>query len=139
MNGTGVAAQTRNLAERLVIFEAASKYALEDDAEGTCRVCEKLRRPLVTLTGSAGFNSLLSRALILAQREAPALGAVEVKADGSMQGFQGTAAEAAHVLVTYLLSLLITFIGETLTMRLIDDIWPDLPQRAVLPLEKEAK
>lgn len=139
MNGTGVAAATRELAERLVIFEAASKHALEDDADTTCRVCEKLRRSLVTLTGNAGFSSLLSRALILAQREAPALGTVEVKADGSMQGFQGAAAAAAHVLVSYLLSLLVTFIGDTLTMRLINDIWPDLPQRAVLPLEKEAK
>jgi len=139
MNGTGVAAQTRELAERLVRIEAASKHVAEEDADATCRVCEKLRRPLVTLTGSAGFSSLLSRALILAQREAPALGTVQVKADGSMQGFQGAAAAATHVLVTYLLSLLITFIGETLTMRLIDDIWPELPQRAVSPLEKEAK
>jgi len=139
MNGIAVAAETRALAERLVMFEAASEHALEDDADATCRVCEKLRRPLVTLTGNAGFSSLLSRALILAQREVPALGTVQVKADGSMRGLQEAGAAATHVLVSYLLSLLITFIGDTLTMRLLDDIWPDLPRRAVWPLGKEAK
>jgi len=139
MNGIGVAAETRELAERLVMFEAVSKHALEDDADATCRVCEKLRRPLVTLTGNAGFSSLLSRALILAQREAPALGTVQVQADGSMHGLQEAGAAATQILVTYLLSLLITFIGDTLTMRLIDDIWPDLRRRTVSPLEKEAK
>jgi hypothetical protein len=49
------------------------------------RVCEKLRRPLTTLAGAIGFQSLMLRALTLAKRGAPSLSAVEVTADGSLQ------------------------------------------------------
>jgi hypothetical protein len=139
MNRTGATSDTRELAEQLVAFEIASKSVSEADAHATCRVCEKLRRTLVTLTGTAGFNSVLLRALTLARREAPALSVVTVKADGSMEGLEGVAAQATPVLVAYLLSLLITFIGETLTMRLLHDIWPDLPGAALNARGKESK
>jgi hypothetical protein len=127
MNPTAVSSETRELAKRLVAFEAELKNPSRDDAHATCRVCEKLRRPLVTLAGTAGYSSLLLRALTLAQREASALSEVEVKPDGSLEGLDGQAAQAHPILVAYLLSLLITFIGEALTMRLLRDIWPDLP------------
>jgi hypothetical protein len=52
------------------------------------RVCEKLRRPLTTLAGAIGFQSLILRALTLAKREAPSLSAVEVTADGSLTGWR---------------------------------------------------
>jgi hypothetical protein len=139
MNRTGVTVETRELANRLVAFEAASESVFDADSDATCRVCEKLRRPLITLTGTAGFSSLLLRALTLAQREAPALNVVQVKADGSMEGLEGAAGVATPVLVAYLLSLLITFIGETLTLRLLHDIWPDLPSPATTVLGKETK
>jgi hypothetical protein len=77
--------------------------------------------------------------LTLAKREAPALSVVQVKPDGSMEGLEGAAGAATPVLVTYLLSLLITFIGDTLTMRLLYDIWPDLPGAASTALVKETK
>lgn len=128
MSQTGIKSETRELAEQLVAFEARSQNVSTADRLAPCRVCEKLRRPLVTLTGTAGFSSLLSRALTLAKREAPALSAVQVKPDGSLEGLEGEAAQAHPILVGYLLSLLITFIGETLTMRLLHDVWPDLPE-----------
>jgi hypothetical protein len=139
MNRTGVTVETRELAEQLIAFEAASKSGSGADTHAPRRVCEKLRRPLVTLTGTAGFSSLLLRALTLAKREAPALSVVQVKPDGSMEGLEGAAGAATPVLVTYLLSLLITFIGDTLTMRLLYDIWPDLPGPASTALVKETK
>ena len=117
----------RDLAERLVAFEAAETTISPADSVATCRVCEKLRRPLSALTGAAGFSSLLARALTLAKRECPALGAVGVNPDGSLDGLVGEAARASSVLVAHLLDLLATFIGETLTMRLLHDVWPDLP------------
>ena len=52
---------------------------------------------------------------------------------------EGEAAQAHPILVGYLLSLLITFIGETLTMRLLHDIWPDLPGLDLNSLGKESK
>lgn len=127
MSQTHVKSEIRELAQRLVAHEAGSQTVSRADRLAPCRVCEKLRRALVTLTGTAGFSSLLSRALTLAQRESPALSAVQVKPDGSLEGLEGEAAQAHSILVGYLLSLLITFIGDPLTMRLLHDIWPDLP------------
>ncbi len=112
MSQTGIKSETRELAEQLVALEAGSQSVSGADRFATCRVCEKLRRPLVTLTGTAGFSSLLARALTLAQRESPALSEVQVKQDGSLEGLEGDAAQAHPILVGYLLSLLITFIGE---------------------------
>jgi hypothetical protein len=127
MNQADVISGTRKLADQLVALEAAVTSVSKADANATCRVCEKLRRPLVTLTGTAGFSALLQRALALAKREATVLAGVSVEADGSLKGLEGEATAATNVLVACLLSLLITFIGQTLTMRLLQEIWPDLP------------
>jgi hypothetical protein len=139
MNISNVSAEGRVFAKRLVAFEAAREQTSGDDADATCHVCEKLRHPLVTLTGTAGFVSLLSRALTLAKRDAPALHAVQVRPDGSMEGLQGEATMAHPLLVAHLLGLLITFIGEDLTMRLVHDIWPDFPESHPISSEKEPK
>jgi hypothetical protein len=139
MSQPGVKSEIRELAEQLVAFEANSQSVSTADRLATCRVCEKLRRPLVTLTGTAGYSSLLDRALTLAKRESRALSAVQVKPDGSLEGLEGEAAQAHPILVGYILSLLITFIGETLTMRLLHDIWPDLPGLDLNTLGKESK
>jgi hypothetical protein len=124
MSRNGIHCGTKELAEQLVALEAGSKSI---STAATCRVCEKLRGPLVKWMGPAGFSSLLSRALALARRECPALGAVQVKPDGSLEGLESAAAQAHPILVGYLLSTLITFIGVTLTMWLLHDIWPDQP------------
>lgn len=142
MNQASITSGTRALAVQLLALEEASKDIAESDTRATCRVCEKLRRSLVTLTGTGGYVSLLSRALTLAQREAPVLGAVRVRPDGSLEGLEAEAAKAHPVLVAYLLSLLNTFIGETLTMRILKDIWPDLPvseQRLIRKESNESK
>ncbi len=97
------------------------------------RVCEKLRLPLSKLAGVAGFRSLLSRALALAKAEVPSLVAVHVGADGSLAGLDGpghdqdagAGGRAGVVVVAQLLGLLVTFIGEPLTLRLVRDAWPN--------------
>jgi hypothetical protein len=101
------------------------------DMHAVCRVCDNLRRPLTTLVGAAGFRSLLARALTLAKRESPVLGAWEVKADGSLQGLNGEAAQLGSVLIAHLIGLMITFIGEVLTLRLLHDVWLDLPSSEI--------
>lgn len=94
-------------------------------------VCEKLRQPLSMLAGVAGFRSLLSRALALAGDEVRWLKAVHVKADGSLEGLdeaQLSDAEIAAgeaVLVARLIGLLVTFIGEALTVHLVQEAWPE--------------
>ena len=96
------------------------------------QVWEKLRVSLTQLAGSEGFTSLLRRALALARADVPALQPVTLRTDGSQKVIDGLAADAevggpdAFVAITtHLLTLLVTFIGESLTLRLIRDAWPD--------------
>jgi hypothetical protein len=85
------------------------------------------------LVGVAGFRSLMSRAVAMAKAEVPSLAAVQVRADGSLEGLDGAGpdqiagagSEAGVVIVAQLLGLLVTFIGEPLTLRLVRDAWPD--------------
>ena len=136
MTRAGSKQAARDLAEWLVAFEAGTSEILSEDRLATCRVCEKLRRPLSHLTGVAGFSSLLARALTLAQREDAALIGVRVTPDGTLDGLSGEAAKGITTLIANLIELLTTFIGESLTLRLLHDIWPDLPASEANPGER---
>ena len=52
---------------------------------------------------------------------------MEVNDDGSIEGLTGKATEANAVLIAHFVELMETFIGETVTAWLLNDIWPDLP------------
>jgi hypothetical protein len=132
MNTTTPAIQ--NLARRLIALEAAREPS--DGLVGAAvRACEKLRVPLAKLVGVDGFRSLMARVMALATADVPWLDSVQVRADGSLEGFdaarcqQGAAqgGEAGAVVVVQLLGLLVTFIGEPLTLALVRDAWPDAP------------
>jgi hypothetical protein len=124
----------QNLARRLIALEAAGVPSDGLVAEAV-RACEKLRVPLAKLAGVAGFRSLMTRAMALATAEAPWLASVQVRADGSLEGFdadglyQGAvpSGEPGVVVVAQLLGLLVTFIGEPLTLRIVRDAWPHAP------------
>ena len=126
--------QTRDLAQRLLASENAAGKTSESTEFAAFGVCERLRQPLITLAGVAGFRSLLSRALTLARAEAPGLSAVQVAADGSLKGLDELASQTdkeqardgGAILIAQLLGLLLTFIGEGLTLRLIQDVWPEV-------------
>ena len=128
-----IPAQTRDLALRLLAYESAAGKTSEPTEFAAFRVCERLRQPLITLTGVAGFRSLLSRALTLARAEAPSLSVVQVAADGSLKGLdelepqidKEQARDEGAILIAQLLGLLLTFIGEGLTLRLVQDVWPE--------------
>lgn len=125
--------KSRHLAQRLLTYEAVGGENSEPAESPAFRVCAKLRRPLVTLAGVAGFRSLLSRALMLARAQAPSLGAVGVAADGSLkvqdefasQSNKEPASDGGTILIAELIGLLLTFIGESLTLRLVQDVWPE--------------
>lgn len=125
----------RDFARRLIAVEAARDEPPVVGAREAVRVCEKLRLPLARLAGVAGFRSLMSRALALAKAEVSSLAAVQVRADGSLEGLDdagpdrdaGAVGEGGVVVVAQLLGLLVTFIGEPLTLRLVRDAWPDAP------------
>jgi hypothetical protein len=126
--------QTRDLALRLLAYENAGGKTSEPTEFAAFGVCERLRQPLINLAGVAGLRSLLSRALTLARAEAPSLSAVQVAADGSLQGLDelrpqvdaDEAREAAITLVTQLLGLLVRVVGEATTLQLVtSEILPD--------------
>jgi hypothetical protein len=118
----------RAWAERLLVAEAAN----ESDARGTnvFRVCDKLRASLAQFVGPDGFTALLRRALALARVDVPLLKAAEITAEGHLTGleeFGGDAknhVEAATAITAHLLGLLVTFIGEPLTLTLMRDCFP---------------
>ena len=85
--------ESRHLAQRLLTYEAVAGEKSEPTESAAFRVCAKLRRPLITLAGVAGFRSLLSRALTLARAEAPSLSALQVAADGSLKGLDELASQ----------------------------------------------
>jgi hypothetical protein len=122
----------QDLARRLIALEAARDPSAGLVGEAV-RACEKLRGPLAKLAGVAGFRSLMARALALATADVPWLDAVQVRADGSLEGFDAAGrqrgavpgGEAGVVVVAQLLGLLATFIGEPLTRQLVRDAWPD--------------
>jgi hypothetical protein len=124
---------SRHLAQRLLTYEAVAVGHSDPAESAAFRVCAKLRRPLTTLAGVAGFRSLLSRALTLARAEAPSLSAVKVGADGSLKGLdelepqinKEQAREGGTLLIAQLIGLLLTFIGEGITLQLVQDVWPE--------------
>jgi hypothetical protein len=127
--------QTRELAERLIACETRGRNSPETKTPAAFFVCEKLRPYLATFMGSTGFRALLSRALAVANADDAWLRTVHVKTDGSLGGFDGpdvqvnpeARAEGSVVLVSQLLGLLVVFIGENLTVRMVRELWPKVP------------
>jgi hypothetical protein len=136
---------TRDLAQRLLTYEADADQSSMSMESATLRTYEKLRQCLVSFAGVAGFQSIAARALTLTQMEVPGLCSVQVAADGALQGlsdFESQATmdkdqvgsmqsgedppgEAGAILVARILDLLLTFLGEALTLSLLRDAWPD--------------
>lgn len=127
--------EMRDLAHRLLTYEANVDNTSKPAESTTLCVYEKLRQGLGALAGSAGFQSLASRALTLARSEVPSLSAVQVSANGDLQGMSAIALpidikkdrvhEGGVVLISRILGLLLIFLGEVLTMNLLRDMWPD--------------
>jgi len=97
------------------------------------RVCETLRVSLTPFIGADGFEVLLRRALALSRAEAPTLKTIKVTAGGQLERMEaapddsGQDREAAISITARLLGLLVTFIGEPMTLRLISKALPDAP------------
>ena len=126
--------QMRDFAARVVAFEARENGTTGAGNPVAFSICEKLRPHWANLMGSIGFRTLLSRALVSARGKAAWLRAVHVQADGVLEWSgkpeeQPAAAEMAvgsAVLLVELVGLLEGFIGDTLAMRMMHDVWPKL-------------
>ncbi|MDB6175665.1 MAG: hypothetical protein JWL59_4976 [Chthoniobacteraceae bacterium] len=126
--------QTRNLAVHLIAYETEENKLSEDGLPAVFHVCETLRPHLATLMGKAGFRAILSRAIAVAGAEIPWLAAMQVTPEGSLGGWDKPETqvhseeftEGCVLFVAQLLGLLIAFIGDSLTLRLVRDVWPQL-------------
>lgn len=124
----------RALAKRLIAHEVGTNRRLETGGPRVFLAGEKLRPHLAALVGAHGVQALISRALALAAPEVPWLCAVHIKTDGSFEGLvEGGAqvdpekfAEGNVAVLAQLLGLLVTFIGESLTLRLVSEVWTEL-------------
>ncbi len=115
---------TRELVQRLLTYEAVAQAP---DAETVYRVCDTLRRRLTTLNGAASFRSLLGGAMALTKQECPVLGAFEVKADGSLDGLSEDTAGLGTVVIAHLVGLRLHSSANSITLRVLHDVWTDLP------------
>ena len=129
----------RDLARRLLEYEAMAAKSSGSSESATLCVYEKLRQSLGAFAGVAAFESLAFRALTQAKSEAPGLWAVQVAADGSLRGLgefepksnieknqacDDQADERGVILIARLLGLLFVFLGEALTLNLLRVTWP---------------
>ena len=124
----------RDLAHRLLVYEAGAGKASVPPEPPAIRVYEKLRQSLGEFVGVAGFQSLASRALTLARPEVPSLSAALVAADGSLQGLgeiatqfgmgKDSTTDGEIILIARLLGLLRLFLGDALTLSLLRSTWP---------------
>ena len=118
--------EMRNIAKCLIAAEGTKPAGFS--------VGEKLRANLATLMGNGGYHALLSRALALSQAEVSWLRTVHVNPDGTLAGVEehrvqldsDELSEGRVVLLAQLLGLLVAFIGENLTVRLVGKVWPKL-------------
>ena len=125
----------RHFAKRLIVFETRENSSTLTKPRPPFPIAEKLRPHLATLMGDGGFRALLSRALALAKPEVPWLCNVHVGASGNMEGLEELQTQVAAdeflegriILLAQLLGLLVAFIGEKLTLRLVREVWPKVP------------
>ncbi|WP_426011349.1 hypothetical protein [Caulobacter sp. DWR2-3-1b2] len=120
----------RIYAERLIAYEMGQNAYSKSKPTAGFVVIETLNAHFGALMGAAGFRALISRALVLASAEVAWLSDLNVKADCSFEGLNQVEAQAnpeeiatgGLVLLARLLGLLVTLIGENLTLQLLNNV-----------------
>lgn len=123
---------SRIFAECLINYEARLNPASPHDVPTALPVIAKLGPVLMTFMGKVGYRALILRSLVLARQEIPWLCEATVNADGSLENFADLTASqdaevavlGSEVLLSHLLGLLVAFIGELVTLRLVHGLWP---------------
>jgi len=127
--------QMRHFAKLLIVGERNETNSAKTGIQNPFSDCEKLHPPLSSLMGSGGYQALLLHAHALAAAEVPWLRTVQVKADGTLEGWEEIRTkldpdelfEGRIVLLARMLGLLVAFIGERLTLGLVAGAWPEAP------------
>ena len=125
----------RNVFRRLLAREAGMAADASATAAAARRLCEHFAHQLTPLIGDAGVTAICARSLHLAQRDFPELASVRPfnHSAGPLAPLQSfleqqeptAATEVAVVVLATASELLASFIGESLTTRLLREAWPD--------------
>jgi hypothetical protein len=105
------------------------------DSDALQRITTRLQKGLSKLIGSAGFDVLLARSILLARRAHPALAGVTagpggVLACGDNAARDGVALQDRAVeIVSQFVELLASLVGEDLAMDLVRGIWPEAAEK----------
>ena len=128
-----------DIVRHLLVLEAAEGEDRESPLDAAERVSDKMRMHLSKRIGPDGFRTLLARALALTKAQFPSLRAVRVEENGSLIGLRGAAetSEGAAATLGRLLELLVIFIGEDLTLRMLGAVWPELDADGAADEESE--
>jgi hypothetical protein len=118
----------------LLAYEAVVGEIPSQPQAATFLVYEKLRGQLSAPMGTEGFRAYASRALMLAESDAPGLGALQIAVDGELQGLgevkpqtdPNHGGEIGLIFIAQLLGLFLTFLGKETTRRLVHDVFPYL-------------
>jgi hypothetical protein len=133
-----VGAVHREVARWLVERELGTLTADQDGlATAVERICQKFFQHLARVTSLAACQSLLSRAVHIPRLEFAFLQGVRIGSEANplIDGLHASLAgvDPAHAragleaaLGTFF-DLLAAFIGEELTLRMLRDVWPELP------------
>lgn len=127
---------------RLVSAHVRLELARDADVE---RVAARLHERLTKLVGPGGFDVLLARALLLAKRGHPVLVGVDAGPGGMLVGLGDAARDpvavehAVTAIVANFIELLVVFIGEELTMRLLHEVVEEASSGARAPAKDRKK
>jgi hypothetical protein len=125
----------RELARQVLARVPRRGMPAADERLPTFHAIVRLRPQLAVLVGNGGMRALLLRALVLAGDEIPWLRTVRVDASASLVGLDLQQAqlspkdflEGKVLLLAQVFSLMETFIGEAMTLRLVQEAWPEVP------------
>jgi hypothetical protein len=125
----------RRVFRRMLAREAGTGANAPAIAAAARRLAERFAQQLTPLIGDAGVAAICTRSLHLAQRNGPEVAVVPASdhSDGPFALLQRSleqqephaATEAAVAMLATTSELLASFIGDSLTTRLLGEAWPD--------------
>ncbi len=132
----------QQIARRMIVSRMGANPSSHAQASTTVRVVETLVNNLSPLVGSIGSQALLGRSLTLTARAFPCYAEVRGAGQDLLNAIDAclrtqepdVAMDATAALLTAYLQLMSTFIGERLTVQLLQDAWPDL---SIPPLQEQ--
>ena len=127
----------RHFAKQLIAYEAEADPQSAHEGPIAFSVIDKLSPHFITLMGNYGFQVMLERALAQAGKEVTWLRKISVNSEGLFHQLSELKEpmaveiifEGKVVFIAYVLEQLITFLGESFTLRMLRDVWPKVSSK----------